>query len=520
MACHGVRLIAVVLGLGTFVDLVQGGEPPPAVSVRLLRPDVQCERVLALFQGARAPHPAAALAAWKRSGGNRRALNKTWEAAITAFNPEMAGELRGLDQAELVVWFDPENGAPHWYATLPHDDGSFANLATALALTDGSSEPPLGTVALDRLGPGPGPLVARAPDRLALGDSRGALRRALVSALDWKGGTEVPACESGWLIRLDPESLGRTGSIGARRLAEALRGLRCRSASAAAALEGETLAMALTLRLDAPPPSASAIDPAWLEDLPERGLVAAFACAIDPSAVAWDQVFAVADRVERADPAKAGVAPLRTRINLVAATVKVRPELDLWPRLRGLSGALLVDPTGAIDGAVLSLHTDSLESAERIRGHVLPALAPLLGLRNSGVGTEVHPPAEAGRFRLLGRLHHRTVSLEHHGTTVRLIWGESALAAVDGKPAGLALRQLVPPAERTPQRFAAFWPGRLALASTLGAPLAATLAEAPPVVWSGRNEAPGAREIVRWTGLRDLVHHFLDRLPLDPPPSD
>ena len=74
-----------------------------------------------------------------------------------------AGPVR-LDQADLVLWFDPENGSPQWYASLPRDDGSIANLATALALTDGGPEPPLGTVTVDRLGPPPSPLIARTSD--------------------------------------------------------------------------------------------------------------------------------------------------------------------------------------------------------------------------------------------------------------------------------------------------------------------------------------------------------------------
>jgi len=55
--------------------------------------------------------------------------------------------------------------------------------------------------------------------------------------------------------------------------------------------------------------------------------------------------------------------------------------------------------------------------------------------------------------------------------------------------------------------------------SATGYQLQSAASLASPVIWSGRNEARGAREVVRWSGLRDLVHHFLDRLPLDPPPA-
>jgi len=472
---------------------------------------------MALFQGTRAAHPAEALAAWKRAVGPRHALGKPWDAAIAAFNPAMAGELRGLDQADLVLWFDPDDGAPHWYAALPRDDGTFANLALALALTDGGREPPLGGVAVDRLGPPPSPLVARAPDRFAMADARAALRLALgpARACPWDEGADLPALDSGWLIGVDPEGLGQSGPVGQRRLAAALRGLGCRNALVCAGLEGETLSLTVALRLDAPPSPPAAIDLAWLDALPESGLLAAFAWTIDPNAAAWDRTFALADRIERADPAHADVAPLRTRINLLATTVKVRPEVDLWPHLRGLSGAVLVDPAGAVAGAVVALHTDSPAAAERIAGQVIPALAPLLGLRKAPAAAEVRTPVQPPGLRNLGEIRHRTLSVTQKGATVRIGWGDSGLEAIPVDPANPSLRRLVPAGERPPQRFGAFWPGRLALASTLGTPLAATLAEASPIIWSGRNDSPGAREVLRLSGLRDLVHHLLDRLPVD-----
>jgi len=197
--------VLATLAVWLFAALSQAAESPPpapALWVRLLRPDVQSARVTALFQGTRVAHPAEALAAWKRAVGPRHALGKPWDAAIAAFNPAMTGELRGLDQADLVLWFDPDDGAPHWYAALPRDDGTFANLALALALTDGGREPPLGGVAVDRLGPAPSPLLARATDRFAMADGLPALRLALgpARACPWDEGTDLPALDSGDLI--------------------------------------------------------------------------------------------------------------------------------------------------------------------------------------------------------------------------------------------------------------------------------------------------------------------------------
>src|SRR5262249_40380813 len=149
---------------------------------------------------------AAALAAWKRAVGPTASLGKAWEAAIAAFNPEMAAELRLLDQTELAVWFDRADGAPHWWALVPHDDGTFAHLATALTLTDGRQEPAIDALAVDRLGPAGWPLAVRLGGRLALADAREGLTLALGAGLAhaWEANPELPARDSGWFVGLDP----------------------------------------------------------------------------------------------------------------------------------------------------------------------------------------------------------------------------------------------------------------------------------------------------------------------------
>jgi hypothetical protein len=521
MPWQGRRIGFVALPIGWVMGtLAYGAEPPPpppALSVRLIRPDLQMDQALGLFRGARAPHPAAALAAWKRGAGPgaNAALGKPWEAAIALFNPAMAAELRSFDGAELHITFDPDNGSAHWFAAIPHDDGTFASLATALVLTDGGREPPLDGpgIAVDRLGPPPWPLALRAADRFAMADSREGLRQALepLRGGERNPGAEGPALESGWLFEIDPQGLGRAGPLPRRRLAEALRGLGCLRISARGGLEHETLALTATLWLDIPLVAAGTVDPAWLDGLPEERLVAVFATTIDPADRAWDRGFALADRIERADPAHAGVAPLRTRINLLAAGAKVRPEVDLWPHLRGLTAALLADRAGAVDGAVVSLHTDSPESAARIAGKVLPALAQLLGLRV--------PPAD-DEPRRIGALGHRPVGFRTRGATVRLAWGEPALALIQGGLASGTLRTLLPRDVPPPQRWGAFWPGRTAAAKSLGGALADVLAEYPPIQWSGYNKPPGTREVIRWPGLHNLIFRVLERLPLDPPPRD
>jgi len=83
--------------VGDLRRLESGSEsrPAPALTVRLLRPDVQSARVMALFQGTRAASPREALAAgygasdlipwrWARLGCRHRCIQ-----------PRKAGELRG-----------------------------------------------------------------------------------------------------------------------------------------------------------------------------------------------------------------------------------------------------------------------------------------------------------------------------------------------------------------------------------------------------------------------------------------
>jgi hypothetical protein len=481
--------IGVVLLLGI------GAGPPPAVTIRGVRPDQQGERLIALFQGSRAPHPAAALSAWKRARGDRSGLGKPAEAAVAALNPATVRELRTLDGAEVALRLDPGDGRLRWRAVLPRDDGTFAAVATAMALTDGGSDPPLDGIAVDRLGPPGAPLMARFPGGLALAGSRA----ELVEARDrprfaWDG----PTPDSGWFVQLDPDALGATGPLALRRAGEALRALHCAGVDGVARLRGETFSVALTARLDARRDPAPPIDPRWLDWIPATGTVAALALAIDPKPDAWDALFALADCVERADPARAAVAPVRTRLNLLATAAGVRPEVDLWPALRGLTQGVSTDEEGTLHSGFLALHVENKADAEQLAGRVLP--------RITGSILKTKPTAVARR-----------------GTTVLLVWGAVTLqscidAAADPERSAAPLIRAAW-GDEVPQRAGAFWPGRLRALAPPGSPAASALAEAPPVVWLGRDDAKTARETVEWTGLRGVVRRFLETLPLDPPPD-
>src|SRR5262249_1071796 len=139
-------------------------------------------------------------------------------------------------------------------------------------------------------------------------------------------------------------------SLWLRRSVEAARTMNCRIVDGIMALEGDVLGLELVTEFvpgRVLPPDGTkivAIDQDWLRWVPGKETVGFVTLAVRGSPAYWDFVFAVADRVDRVDPARAGLAPLRTRLNLLATAAGTRLEADLWPHLRGLTAALLANP--------------------------------------------------------------------------------------------------------------------------------------------------------------------------------
>lgn len=513
---HGALLLLIA-------PLPRLGAEEPAVwlTVRVIRPDDQADRLIALFRGTRAAHPAAALAAWKHATGGRQSLGKPLEAAIAALNPAMAGELRAFDQAELRLTVDPATGQARWQALAPHDDGSLAALTTALALTDGATLEPIGAARVLRLGP-PGSAVAVSRPGFLAAASR---RDDLAPLLDPKAppvfGFPTPPAPpvgkaSGVRVVLDSSRARRLRSLAARRASAALEGLGCRVVEGWIELEGETARLQVIGRLDALPPGPTPLVPSWFDAVPARGVLAVASVALRPGGAGLDTAFALADRVEKADPARENLAPLRVRLDLLAAAAGVRPGRDVWPHLRGLTGAVLVDEQGRPRGGLVGLHAGDAEAAARIARDVLPRLA-ITYLKADRAEVAGDPT------RRLGSVGGRPIGALVLGPSVWIGWGDRVLddardaAAHPDRSAGPLLRSSWGP--DIPQRAGAFWPGRWARVAPSGSALARALAEAPPIVWIGGSHGSNLVDSVSWTGLRGVVHRGLDALPLDPPPD-
>ncbi len=504
-------LLALVLAIPS---LTRAGEPTTALSVQFLHPDRQLERLLALFDGSAAPHPAAALAAWRRATGDPDVLNKTRQALIATLNPEMVRELRTLDGATLTLDIDAR-GRVGWSLAVPRDDGTLAALGAALALTDGASEPPLGEAAVDRLGPSGSPLMARRGTGVVVAGNRDDLADGLARL---EAGPREPATlATGWLVHLDAESLADSGRPAARQIGSALSGLGIETLRAEVNLERDALTVKVATRPD-PVLCATAIDPAWLDAIPSETSVA-FAVAFDPAPATWNRLFDAADRIEKSDPDRARTGPLRARLNLLANAAGLRPERDFWPHLRGVSGFATVAPDGELDGAFVALHATDEPHAIRWKDRLLPRLAWALGV-GDGRAVNAGPIAAVAGRRLF---------VERRGSSVWIGWGEAVLAraaeaiAHPDLSAGPRLRATW--ADRPVARCGAVWPARPPLPRwqlPAGSFWQAALAGAPPVVWWAEPSAPGsdAHDRIRWNGLHDTVRRLLDQLPLQAPQSD
>ncbi len=512
-------------------------EKKAAFVARVVHPDRQAAEVLRLFDGARWPDPAAALAAWKqaRAGGPDVPMNKPAEAVIAMFNPEMVREWRAFDGAEVRVDVQPAGGRLEWFARVPHDDGVLAAGVTAMRLsypedrplTIGGREHPVARLSRSGL-----PLAGQDGSVVVIAGSRDSLLRGLeigtgpavgradLSREPGGPGAALPSPDSGLVFRLLPGELPALRELGLApaRAVEALRAIGCRRVDGTACLKDGTLALDVRSAIDGAParpgevvPDPPAVDPAWLASLPSAGVMAAVSMAIDPRAPAWERTFALADRVERVDPARAGLSPVRVRLNLLAAAAGLKLEGDLLPHLRGASVVLFGQPDrpGRVTGALVVLHLDDPEVARRVVRDSSARLAAVLSGRT---------PAPDG-----GDPAARAVVIRALGGEIRVAWGDARTVATADKapPAGHSLADVccgwLAEGRAAPSRVGAFWPGRLwqptGRTPWPGDSLQA-LADDPPAVWWGWTEPAAAHDLVRWRGLNDRVRRFLATLPV------
>jgi hypothetical protein len=274
-------------------------------------------------------------------------------------------------------------------------------------------------------------------------------------------------------------------------------------ADVSASLIGPQFQVGLTwdgLAGDAPP-----IDPAWAEALP-NGASLAFCLSIDPSPATWDRLFAVLDRVEKADPGRADATPWRVRLNALASLAGLNPEATFFPKIRGLSGFVLGDLSRP-SAVAIGLHAIDDESADGWRTSFLPKSARAARLKASpGPG---HLGILAGKALRL---------TDAPGKSVWVVWGSAMPSAHDERNPLLAS-----PADRERLRTSARagWvrPSSLALAAA-GSPLSEGFGASPAILWTGGRAGTTMRDAIAWDGLDRVVRRVLDVLPQKPPPDE
>ena len=394
------RIVSTVVLLGWLGTASPGqdlrqADASQALSVRLVRPQQQAAAVLSLFEGCPVPHPAAALAAWKRASREPDRLGKPLEAVISFFNPEMVRECGTFDGTEFLYRMGAKPEGAEWRMIVPRDDGTLAAMITAFRLSGGGAEEVVdrGKVSVERLG-GPGASVAaRMGPQVVLASSRSELERALQAGASGPFSSERSQdAMSGMLFRIEPAGLIASvdSTIMTRRALALARGLGCQLIKGKLGLSGDRLGLDVTSVLaprskrPAENQAISSIDLDWLKWVPGGDLVAVVSVATGQGAAYWDEAFAVADRVDRADPVRADLAPLRTRLNLLATAVGTKLEADLWPHLRGLTVGLLADAaTPSRPTALLALHMDQDASARHSSREGSSSAGGALG-RNQG----------------------------------------------------------------------------------------------------------------------------------------
>ena len=460
-------------------------DAPPAISANLERPDLILKHVIDLFEGSRATDPAAALAAWKLATNGSISLGKGTEAAIAALNPRMIPELANLEAARAVFDFDPA-GKPDWSFTVSHDDGTFSAFATAMALTDGAREPEIDGADVDRTGPPGSAMIANKGDAVIVASSREAIARALKTIAP----VAKPSDDAGIVFAIDADALIRAQSVSWKRAGEAMKGLNLPKIDGRLKVDADRLFLAIETPA-AEPGAIQSRDRAWDRELSNRASIV-FSTSLDTSPKNLDQWFAMADRVEKADPAKSKLNPLRARVNILATASRINLERDLWPHLRGVSGFLLGD-SRRLSGIGIALHMRDKDSAMKIRRDVLPSLMKALRLdQNLAVSV-----------------------IESEGATAWIVWGEKAreeLAIVRSDPrlSITAAAEAKPPENEN--RMIVIHPGRLGLA-TEGSPLDRAVAEAPPIIWRGSCRDGKQTDRVTIAHFRPMIKRFLDEIP-------
>jgi hypothetical protein len=282
-----------------------------------------------------------------------------------------------------------------------------------------------------------------------------------------------------------------------KRVLKGLVEAGCQRVELTSGIEGEEFRVSVLARYQSTPwISKAKIDPDWLLPTAANELAAAFCFAVDPSPQGWNSLFSWLEGVEKADPARAGLAPLRLRVALITGGTGFRPETELYPHLRGISAYAFVGEGQPVGSGLVGLHFANADKARSFVETTLP--------RVSKQARQGEPRVAADGTRSwpeLGSL--GPVSTRAVGSTVWLGWQPGSLDRLKPKSEGAASAWLKETVSSRPNCQ------RLLVAR----PNAAFefLPSASAILWLGTGEGAETRDEIRWTDLRGCVRATIDR---------
>lgn len=489
----------------------------PIAEFRWIHPDQQLRSILSLFEGARYPHPAAVMTAWKAAKGEEGSLGKPLEAVITLLNPEMVTELRSMHQATLLLDLSP-NGGWGWSAAVPSDDGTFSAVITAMTLTDGTVEEHLAGGVVHRLGPRGSPLAWVRDKQIRIASTRELLTHEQERNLPLP---EIAAGLSG-AVQLDAlrsrVPVGASLSTWERTIVKSADAIKARYLSITVTAAESSDSSRVLVRGELADPLGSQVEtirPEWLARLPWKRAAIVGSLGIEPSVSSWNRILELLDAVDRSTPERSGLAPLGVRVTLAAAAVGLRPEADLWAKALGLSfcawGEVIADKV--VPRWIITVHARDPEAAAQI-GHVLtrrPANA-----------------AEKNRDGFLPRLialpSDWLKNLVVRGDRVILVSDQLALAAadeVDQAGAELPWPKSPPDVDPSriqrmlmlePERLPSDWLARLPIV------LRTAIAQGPRLQWAGGQIGDRSFDSITLSDLKPAVRRWLEAIPIPPKP--
>jgi hypothetical protein len=393
----------------------------------------------------------------------------------------MVGELRTLDG--LRLWIDGKSrGDWGWSLVVPRDDGTLEALATALALTDGEAAAPIEGLATDRLG-GPGSAwIGRRGEIVVVSGSRTGLAEGWNR---WSSRSRMPRGEPGFHARIDAEVIASAPDIEVARWGKVLEALRVRGVRVRAGIEEQRFRMVVRGELDGSVEEGPGrVDLSWLRYVP-AGASAAMCWGFSPTGETLDRGFRAVDSYLDRGEGEPRTAPVRARVNVVANLAGVRPEVEIWPGLRGITAFVVAGKGGRVEQAVLVMHVAGEAEARRLATRVLPRLVKVSG---------------------------RAFEVRADGASVVIGWGAGAVElAVEARrePEGAAGAIWSEWGGEEVSRCGAFWPGRWP--GWVGEPtVGEALKSAPPVVWWGRREGREEVDRVVWGDLKGTVGRWVE----------